>query len=74
MPILNLASKKEDLIVVIHGDHAARLFLNTELENERDKIGTFIALKGIGYKPEVINKNFMLQEIFVKFFKNYFEE
>ena len=74
MPILNLASKKEDLIVVIHGDHAARLFLNTELENERDKIGTFIALKGFGYKPEVINKNFMLQEIFVKFFKNYFEE
>ena len=73
MPILNLASKK-NLIVVIHGDHAARLFLNTELENERDKIGTFIALKGIGYKPEVINKNFMLQEIFCEIFKNYFEE
>lgn len=71
-PILNLASKKEDLIVVIHGDHAARLFLNTELENERDKTGTFIALKGTNYEPEVINKNFRLQEIFVKFFKSYF--
>ena len=38
MPILNLASKKEDLIVAIHGDHAARLFLNTELETKEIKL------------------------------------
>ena len=73
IPILNLASKKKNMIVVVHGDHAARIFLNTKLENERDNIGTFIALKGVNYKPEVVNKNFNLQDIFVNFFNNHFQ-
>ena len=70
--ILEIASKKDDLIVVVHGDHAARIFLNTEFENEMDKVSTFIAIKDLNSKPEVINKNLRLQSVFVNFFEKYF--
>lgn len=70
--ILEIASKKDNLIVVIHGDHGARLFLNTKLENKIDNMSTFVALKGIGTVPEVIEKNLKLQNVFIKFFNKYF--
>ena len=59
--------------MVIHGDHGARLYLDTEYENEIDNFSTFIALKDNNTSGKTINRNMKLQNVFTDFINRNFD-
>jgi len=71
--LLEIASKKDNLLVVIHGDHGARLYLDTEYENEIDNFSTFIALKDNNTSGKTIDENMKLQNVFTNFINRNFD-
>ena len=70
--ILKEAGKNDNLIVVIHGDHGARLFRNTKYSNKDDNLGTIVAIKDKFTNPMSVNEDVELQTIFVNFIKKNF--
>ncbi|WP_238364443.1 hypothetical protein [Mesobacterium pallidum] len=45
---LEVLDGREDVTVVIHGDHGARIFWETDRETAEDNLGTFLAVRGPG--------------------------
>lgn len=64
MQLLDAVEDKHYLTVMIHGDHGARLFRNTDRESERDSLDTYFAARNSTSTYRGAPTDLLLQEIF----------
>lgn len=56
--------KRDDLVVIVHGDHGTRIALDTSFESDIDTFGTFLAIKapnitaGLSAQPVSLQRTF----------------
>lgn len=43
--ILDHVGDRDDVVIFVHGDHGGRILFETDLENDADTLGTFLAVK-----------------------------
>ncbi len=58
------AAKYDDMIVVIHGDHGARILLETDQSLQTDELATLLAIRGPGVQPGIVTNQVELQSTF----------
>jgi multisubunit Na+/H+ antiporter MnhE subunit len=62
--ILEQVKARDDVVIIVHGDHGARLFRETEFENNADNLDTFLAVKspildgGLSVSPVSLQQTF----------------
>lgn len=69
--ILDSVADRDDIVVIVHGDHGARIDHQTDEENDVDTHGTFLAIKAPGLKVDRISKEVQLQSTFIESFQTF---
>jgi hypothetical protein len=62
--ILEHIKDRDDVVMFVHGDHGGRILFTTELENDADNLGTFMAVKAPNLMPGLDEGPVDLQETF----------
>ncbi len=64
--ILAQVEGRDDVVFVVHGDHGARIFVDTEFANDPDSYGTFLAIKAPDIEPGFVPGPVSLQETILR--------
>lgn len=64
--ILAQVEGRDDIVFIVHGDHGARIFVDTEFANDPDSYGTFLAFKAPEMEPGYSAGPIELQETILR--------
>ena len=68
MELIKNTSERDDLIVIVHGDHGSRIALGTPFESDEDTYGTFLAIKAPNVVAGLSTQQVSLQGVFNDYF------
>jgi hypothetical protein len=71
LEIIDSAAARENLYVIVHGDHGSRISRKTKLETEEDLLRTFLAIRGPGIMPGKRSDPIQLHPALITFYDGF---
>lgn len=72
--LFEIIDGRNDLVVIVHGDHGSRILSGTSMNTHVDSRATFLAVRAAGFKPGLVSSTVPLQATFAEAIQSIFPQ